>query len=315
MDDIVGHHLQKKRLQIMERSGRLPGCLIFVGVSGVGKFTVAQAFAQSLLCSQKNEACGVCGSCLRVAKGQSESLLIVEPKGAHIVINQAREIIHFFSLKTQNPHRVIIINEAHKLNSQASNALLKSLEEPPPGVHFILVAETLSSLLPTIRSRSQILRFSPLEDDEVAQVTGASGWVLQVAQGRVDRADQLMNEDVGQVRQRSQDYWTDLLNKKSPLECVSSLENELKDRSLSFLLIQFWQQLIKESFYLKSGQDLSQQNEVTSALSQFSYKKLSSLSEQLVKLEQDLQGNADKTLSFEHFSLNAFRECHGTQQI
>jgi hypothetical protein len=95
---------------------------------------------------------------------------VVEPQGASIKVEQAREILRFLSLQRIGRARVVIIDQAHLLNAQAANALLKIVEEPPADVFFVLVTDQPSSLLPTVRSRAQLMRFVPLTDRELADV-------------------------------------------------------------------------------------------------------------------------------------------------
>ncbi len=316
IEALVGHRLQRDRLDQILNSGRVPQSLIFTGVSGIGKKAMALSFAQKLLCENTLKACGECGACLRVSNEQNEALFIVEPKGASIKMDQAREVLQFLSLRTQSKHRVIIIDQAHLLNSQASNVLLKSIEEPPEGTHYILIADTLSSLLPTLRSRSQVLRFSPLKSKEVAQITGAKGWVLEASQGRVDRARQLMNSDMDELRNKACCFWSDLVTKGSALQSLSPLESEIKDRTTCDLIIQFWQQQLRAVMHLKvKNSQPGDHVDVIKGMAQLDYSALFQMSEKLLQLEMDIKANADRLLSFEQFSLSIYRECYGRKQL
>lgn len=318
MSQVLGHDLQKSRLSKTVAADRVPSSLIFVGPSGIGKKLVALSLAQQLLCETGQPACGECGSCLRVENKQSESLKIIEPTKGTIKIDQAREAISFIHLKSEAKHRVIIIDEADKLNPQASNALLKSIEEPPPGVHFILITESLMALLPTLRSRSQVFRFSPLEDNLVAQITGASGWVVKSSQGRVVQAEDLMSESMTELRTKSMQYWKALLNQRqTPLEILKQIEDDIKSRENSLYLVKFWQQFIRDVYLMQLGSkdQLNQDSlEMVKEWSEATSPELiAEISEMLFVLESELRSNADKMLSFESFSIQAqeslFGEC------
>ena len=104
-------------------------------MEGIGKRQVAVAVAQQLLCSGRQEACGECSDCIRVKAGKHESVLL-QPDGAQIKVEQSRSVIKFLSLKSNHSVRIVIIDDAHLMNSQAANSLLKILEEPPSGVYF-----------------------------------------------------------------------------------------------------------------------------------------------------------------------------------
>lgn len=168
--EIIGH---KRPLEILSKamiSGRVAHCYLFTGPDGVGKRTVAMKFAKAILCGkEKGDSCDQCSSCLKVENSNHPDLLLLEPKGGQILVDQVREIrerLLFRPLESKT--RVVIMDNAHDLTPQASNAFLKILEEPPMGNIFVLVASSEASLLPTVVSRCQRIYFGPLMDHEVA---------------------------------------------------------------------------------------------------------------------------------------------------
>lgn len=171
---IVGHARQIELLRRIAREGRLAHSLLLAGPPGVGKRLVAGALAELLLCEEKGaDACGRCDSCRQLAAGSHPDVLLISlPKGKReIPIDRAREVNQFLRLKPlRGEHKVALVDDAHLLNLPAQNALLKGLEEPPPGSLAILVAHNPDALLPTIRSRCQRLVFAPLDDAEVAHL-------------------------------------------------------------------------------------------------------------------------------------------------
>src|SRR4051812_31071618 len=154
LDHVKGHKHQIDILREAIAKDRLPQTLLFIGPSGIGKKLVALGIAQVLVCDTRKpsdtKACGECGPCVRMARQSSEDLLMIEPQGASIKIEQAHEILRFISLRRLGKARVIIINEAQLLGHQAGNALLKSLEEPPGETFFILVTQNSGAILTTI---------------------------------------------------------------------------------------------------------------------------------------------------------------------
>jgi DNA polymerase-3 subunit delta' len=167
--EIIGH---RRPLEILRKAmlrGRLAHAYLFTGPDGVGKRTTALKFAKAVLCGKGDgDSCGECSSCLKMEGLNHPDLLVVEPRGGQILVDQVREVqdrVLFRPLEGEA--RMIILDSAHNLNPQASNALLKILEEPPRGNIFVLVASSESSLLPTIVSRCQRLYFGPLMDHEV----------------------------------------------------------------------------------------------------------------------------------------------------
>lgn len=153
------------------KSGGHAHAYLFVGPSQVGKKTTALGFAQALNCLEAAPPCGECRSCLRIAAGKHADVQIVglqvsERTGrlrTEIGIDQIREIEKATYLPPfEGKCRVIIIEEADLLSQEAGNGLLKTLEEPPPSVVFILVASDEEALLPTVVSRCQRVEFPPL---------------------------------------------------------------------------------------------------------------------------------------------------------
>jgi DNA polymerase-3 subunit delta' len=158
------------RLQEL-RKGPAHG-LLFKGTRGIGKFDLAINYAQSLLCQNPDEsnfACGKCPSCHWFERGTHPDFRLLQPEilsldgeetgsgkkpSKQISVEQIRGLSDFFGMTAhQGDRRVIVIHPAESMNPNAANALLKNLEEPPPGLLFILVSHKPQQLLPTILSR------------------------------------------------------------------------------------------------------------------------------------------------------------------
>src|SRR5262249_37291621 len=126
LDNVKGHHETIASLMDMRKKNRLHPVLLFVGPAGVGKKKVAIGVAQMLVCEKTPEACGVCGPCIRVEKNSSESLRLVAPQGTQLKVEQAREVQDWLSYKQLGTSRIVILDDADKLNPQAANSLLKT---------------------------------------------------------------------------------------------------------------------------------------------------------------------------------------------
>ncbi len=150
-----------QHLQAAIQAGRLAHALLISGTPGMGKRELAEALAQALLCESRQadgQACGHCRSCTLYAAGNHPDLMRVEPEeaGKAIGIDRVREVAGFQNLSAQyGRHQVVLIHPAERMNANAANALLKTLEEPSAGTVLLLVSDRPSSLLPTIRSRCQ----------------------------------------------------------------------------------------------------------------------------------------------------------------
>ena len=177
---VVGHARAVARLARMADEARVPGAVLLAGPPGIGKYTLARAFAARLLCEGvvSGDACGTCAQCVRLAAGTHPDLHVVarEEERRDVRIEQVRDLVRWLGLQPLMAQRkVAVVDDAHCLSVPAQNALLKTLEEPPGASVIVLVAAGAGLLLPTIRSRCQIVRLEPLASDDVVAVLTARG--------------------------------------------------------------------------------------------------------------------------------------------
>jgi DNA polymerase-3 subunit delta' len=176
--EIVGHRRVKRLLATAVQSGTLPPSLVFAGPDGVGKRQLAYALAQALNCpapvevaAGQRDGCGTCPSCSRIARGLHPDVFTIrrpEDKST-IAVAQARDLVRQVGYRPfEAQHRVVIIDGADELGTDAQDALLKTLEEPPPRNVFVLVTPRPNLLATTVRSRCCVLTFAPLAVSEIA---------------------------------------------------------------------------------------------------------------------------------------------------
>ena len=167
---IIGHQDTLEQLYHAIASNRVAGAYLFVGVANVGKETVALHFAKTINClTSDTGACGTCLSCRKADDGNHPDLQIIRPSGAWIKIDQIRELQKRIIYRPlEGVRKVYILTEAERMNLEAANCLLKTLEEPPADSVLILLTTNIEALLPTIRSRCQIIPFHPLVVSELA---------------------------------------------------------------------------------------------------------------------------------------------------
>lgn len=153
------------------RNGRLAHAYLFSGPKGAGKKQMALHLAKSLFCQEREaDACGACVTCRRIDAGNHPDVLFITPDGASIKIDQIRALQKEMAMRAvESKHKVYIIEHVDKMTTQAANSLLKFLEEPPAGVLAVLLTEHGHAILPTILSRCQMVQFSPLSADAIAQ--------------------------------------------------------------------------------------------------------------------------------------------------
>jgi DNA polymerase III subunit delta' len=156
--DIVGQKLAVAMLR-QALSGGAAHAYLFAGPRGVGKVEAAKDFAAGLACP--SGGCGACSTCRRVREGLHPDVEVVMPEGAFITVGQIREINRDVALRPYEARaRVYLVLDADTMNQEAANAFLRTLEEPPGHVHFVLVTDAPELLPQTIVSRCQRVPFS-----------------------------------------------------------------------------------------------------------------------------------------------------------
>ncbi len=177
---------------------------LLAGPEGLGKQRFAVELGAALVAACGG--CGHCAECERLTRGVHPDLVVIEREGEFIRIEQIAELIADLALRPfAATHRVWVIVEPERMNVEAANTFLKSLEEPPEHVHFILVSDSLERVLPTIVSRCQVVEFEPVADDELtAFLTDRESLdaeratvVARLAHGSLDRALRLVADERG----------------------------------------------------------------------------------------------------------------------
>jgi DNA polymerase-3 subunit gamma/tau len=169
-DDLVGQQHVTETLKNAIKNDRVAHAYIFSGARGVGKTTAARILAKALNCVKGPTAqpCGECNSCKEIAAGTSLDVIEIDAASNRGIdqIRELREMVRYAPAASRS--KVVILDEAHMLTGEASNALLKTLEEPPDRVIFVMATTQPEDLVDTIRSRSQHFHFRALTFAEIA---------------------------------------------------------------------------------------------------------------------------------------------------
>lgn len=239
---------------------RLPHALLLVGGAGVGKRWFARALAAFALCEQRSGyACGRCRSCVQLAAGSHPNASVLgvdghlglaitadgvaeqglvhwqpdeERKRRDISIEAARSLIGKLGLASHyGGERFALIEPADLLNASSANALLKTIEEPPPGTHLLLVTERPQALLPTLRSRCQRLRFARPAAAEAQAWMAAQGVrdddALELALGAPLRALALAGNEGVEIRRQWAELWSAVAgSRKDPLTAATAVDKD-----------------------------------------------------------------------------------------
>jgi DNA polymerase-3 subunit delta' len=224
---IEGHDSLVERFRTSLERGRLASTFLFVGPEGVGKRAFALQFAKALLCRVNPEAalqpCGRCDSCQQVEAATHPDLILISKPAdkseipVSVFIGEKEDrmqqgLCHAISLRPfMGGRKVAIIDDADTLNEEGANCLLKTLEEPPPKSVMILIGTSLEKQLPTIRSRSQIIRFQALPKSVVADLLrtvhgikdeAEANRLAEFSEGSPQRALELADEALWKFRQQ-----------------------------------------------------------------------------------------------------------------
>lgn len=229
-DKLHGNQPVKEVLRRLLKNGRVPHSLIFAGEEGTGKKQFALETAKAFVCQnpQAGEACDECGACRRADKfsfpnsdkkddyetvffSEHPDIGMVVPYKNSILVNAVRRLETEANFRPfEAGARFFIIDDAEKLNlakDNSANALLKTLEEPPPTSYIFLVTARPAALLPTVRSRCQMLRFAPVETRQIeGYLEGTKQFAIddaellsKIARGSIGRARET---DLGKFRER-----------------------------------------------------------------------------------------------------------------
>jgi DNA polymerase-3 subunit gamma/tau len=170
-EDVVGQEHVTRTLRHAIESGRIANAYLFVGSRGIGKTTLSRIFAKAINCSTPNgvEPCGECSNCRQIAEGRS--LDVTEIDGAsHNKVEDIHQIIDAVQFApTSGKYKIFIVDEVHMLTTAAFNALLKTLEEPPPYVRFIFATTEGDKVLPTIISRCQRFDLRRIQTNQIVE--------------------------------------------------------------------------------------------------------------------------------------------------
>jgi DNA polymerase-3 subunit delta' len=206
--ELYGHTKQVGMLQKAMAQKRVGHSYIFSGPNAIGKKKLALEFAQALNCENSarlNDSCGNCPSCRKMISGNHPDVYLLETREQFIRIDAIRSIQQMMTFKPlEGRRRLVIIDDADKMNEQAANALLKTLEEPSDANIIILVTARPYWLPQTILSRCQHVRLSPLTAETVARFLtekkqmdpSRSGVLALLSAGSIGRALESDNEDV-----------------------------------------------------------------------------------------------------------------------
>ena len=289
--NIIGAHLENNRFF---------GSYLFSGPEGIGKKMAAKIAGAYLNClGPDKRPCGACSSCLKIQKEEHPDLHIIANGQAQIKIEDIRDILRQANFRPyEGRAKVFIIDNAHKLNIESANSLLKVLEEPPRDVVIILITHKPQNIIKTVLSRCKVIKFSPmvrasLESvliDNYALDKTTAHFLAYYAEGRLGLALRLKDLPLLREKNRIFDAFTSL----KPLD-RSILGQNKEQLQVSLNLLASW---FRDIYLIKAGLNSQEaihsdrQSDLLKSASQYSYKQLDeiiwTIAESAVYLEKNL---------------------------
>ncbi|MDA0284258.1 MAG: DNA polymerase III subunit delta' [Planctomycetota bacterium] len=288
-DDLRGHRDQIEMLRRSIERGRQAHAYLFAGSPGIGKSRFARIFAQAMFCERHADTelltCEECSPCRQMNAGSHPDFFSIGcPEGKNEIPvsvffgspeRRGQEgLIYNLSLRPMaGTRRIALIDDANRMNEEGANAMLKTLEEPPPHSMLILIAENLDALLPTIRSRCQLVRFSSLATDditdlllenELASTPEEATAAANMSDGSLHIAAQLLNPALRTLRLKL--YESLATSGIRPIEVAKAMTSGIdqiggdtnEQRRNAGWLIRFAQEFYRQVVLRLSGDGISQ---------------------------------------------------------
>ncbi|MCJ7582060.1 MAG: DNA polymerase III subunit delta' [Candidatus Aminicenantes bacterium] len=265
--NIIGNSRVKMILSKALKRDRVPHSLFFVGPEGVGKMATALVVAKALNCLQKfDDSCEECPACVAINKKNFPDVMEILPDKNVIKIEQMRDLKSAAYFKPMvGKKRVFIIPDAEIMNEQASNSFLKILEEPPSFSHMILLTDNPYLILPTIKSRCQILSFAPVFKEDIEKVLLGKGYEAQqariislVVRGNLKYALNLDWEDLQENRKKAWQVLFSLIRKENASVFLKEFSSSrFTDRQEIKKIFDFLSSFCRDIVLFKEEGDLS----------------------------------------------------------
>jgi len=300
-NDVLGHVKTLEIIQSYLEKSRFSGAFIFSGPEGIGKRMVAKLIAGQLNCTgETDRPCGSCSGCLKIQKEEHPDLHVIQNGQSQIKIEDIRGILRQANLRPyEGRSKVFIIDNAHKLNSEAANSLLKVLEEPPKDVLIILVTHKPQNIIKTVLSRCKQIKFSPLIRAQLETVLinnyaldkASAHFLAFYAEGRLGLALRL--KDTRLLQEKNKIFDSFILSSK-PLD-RNLLGQNKEQLQVCFNILASW---FRDIYLLKAGlpdQEIihaDRQSDLRKLMPRFSFKQLdeimAALSDSALYLEKNI---------------------------
>lgn len=310
-EQLTGQSALTARFRAALAQDRIAHAVIIAGPAGSGKRSLAAIYARALLC-QSNGArpCNSCPSCKKALGGNHADLHIIKPEeeGKSLGVDEARSLQHMIDVKPYEGGRVVVIVQcAHDMTPQAQNALLKTLEEPPEHVVLMLLAESLSPLLPTILSRCVVYTMARLNAVDIQTVLQGRGYpadektahAAAMADGRPGRALELLaDEGYWALRDRALSILELLVKSRKLAEAIKFAQD---NRGKAWEVLTIWECAIRDAAVAQSGsQAVLLGGQAPAYLRKLGMNALEKMLSACAAARRALDGNAIYSMTIDH---------------
>ncbi len=329
-NNIVGHKQVVTQLRLMQLEGRIPHAMLFCGTAGIGKSLAAEALAAAMLCHNpaEGQACGHCPSCQALAAGTHPDFFQIQPesetKAAPMIkieaVRKLQEDIARIPLLSER--RVVIMQEADKMNEAAANCLLKTIEEPSGQIVFILLTSRPSALLDTIISRCMRVGFGILQPQELVEILRQQGLegamaskLASIADGSAAKALAMQDEELLLLQKQAFDLAAAAgsLGVEQLLKLAKDMSGHSREQLIQWLgfLAMIYRDLLM--LYSGSGLPLYNQSDIdrlSTLLNKYSQQGLLHLLQLVKDYQKRLSSNVNTQLCLEGFliRINSYLE-------
>ena len=298
-------------------NNRVSHAYIFEGPKGTHKLATSLLFAQRLLCTnpqEDHEPCGICSNCVRIEHNTHPNVFLVQADGEQIKKDQIKNLILEFSrLSVEKGPRIYIIDEAERMNQDASNTLLKQMEEPLSDIYAVLLTTNSNALLKTIVSRAQLIHFKPIARHLITEtllndgVTPLASHVIPEYTNNIDEAKKISeSKDLMMILETVSGLYS-IAGKKN--ESMVIRFKEVSDKILSntatmdfflTLMILFQKDLLNYKLrHLNQIVYVTEMEEIERIANNVSQKSIQSILEKMLALKTRLRYNINYALAFD----------------
>lgn len=165
--EIIGHAKRLGELENDISTGNVSHAYLFAGADHIGKFSIAKKMAMFLQC--ESGGCGECKICDEIVRGYHSDTIEIPDNGELIPIKEIRDVMDRVNMTKESRYKIVLIQNMERMKNETANTFLKTLEDPPERVVFLLTTSLLNEILPTIISRVRLLKFHPLKADELKE--------------------------------------------------------------------------------------------------------------------------------------------------